>query len=229
MEYNKQAFKAEFFAFADEKYRQFATKIGIGKIQPLGIKAPILKTIAKELAKSNWQEFFDAEENFCAEVIILKGLCLGYAKIGFEEFLTYLKKFFEMVESWAETDMTTPTFKIINKNKEQIWEEIQSYLICKKEYQTRLAIIIMLDYFLTDEWIDKVLAVLPKIEQGQYYVDMALAWILSVCFVKYREKTLQIFEKKAFSKWVQNKAIQKCRESFRVSDDDKQMLLSYKV
>ena len=80
-----------------------------------------------------------------------------------------------------------------------------------------------------DLWIDKVLDVLQKIGQGQYYVDMALAWTLSVCFVKYRDKTLNLFEKKCFSKFVQNKAIQKCRESFRVSEEDKQLLQKYKL
>ena len=229
MEYNKKTFKNDFLQLADEKYREFSKKIGIGKIEPIGIRTPQLRTFAKQLSKSNWKELFECESNWCSEVIILKGLCLGYAKIDIDEFLIYLHKFFEMVESWAETDMCASSFKIIKKHNKRVFDEIKPYLFCKEEYKVRLAIIILLDYFLIDDWIDKVLELLPTIEQDVYYIDMAIAWILSVCFVKYREKTLQIFEKKAFSKWVRNKAIQKCRESFRVSNEDKQLLLSYKV
>ena len=229
MEYINKTFKKELLALADKKYKEFSEKLGMGQLEMFGIRIPVLKKLAKELSKTNWQEFFDCEENFCAEVVTLKGMCLGYAKLEFDYFLKYLKKFFDMVESWVETDTTVPTFKIVVKNKERVWQEIMPYLLGAKEYQTRLALIILLDYFLTDDWIDKVLEILPKIEQGQYYVDMAFAWILSVCFVKYREKTLKIFEKKCLSKFVQNKAIQKCRESFRVSFDDKQLLLNFKL
>ena len=229
MKYDKKTFKKELLLLSDEKYQQFLAKLGIGELKPIGIKIPELKKIAKQMAQSNWQEFFDAEPNFCPEVIMLKGLCLGYAKIDFDEFLIYLKKMFEIVESWSETDTTAPACRIIAKNKQRIWQEIQPYLFCGKEYKTRLAIIILLDYYLTDEWIDKVLELLPQIEQGQYYVDMAIAWTLSVCFVKFRDKTLEVFEQKRFSKFVQNKAIQKCRESFRVSGTDKHLLLAYKI
>ena len=229
MNYNKKTFKTELLLLSDEKYRQFTSKLGIGKLEPLGIRIPELKKIAKQLAKSNWQEFFDIEPNFCPEVIMLKGLCLGYAKIDFDEFLIYLKKLFEIVESWSETDTAAPACRVIAKNREEIWQVIQPFLFCGKEYKTRFAIIILLDYYLTDEWIDKVLEILPKIKQGDYYVDMAIAWILSVCFVKFRDKTLEVFEQKKFSRFVQNKAIQKCRESFRVSNDDKELLKEYKL
>lgn len=229
MNYNKKTFKIELLLLSDEKYRQFTSKLGIGKLEPLGIKIPELKKIAKQFALSNWQEFFCEEENFCPEVIILKGLCIGYAKIDIDAFLIYLHKFFDMVESWTETDTTAPSFKIIIKNREQVWQEILPYIFCESEYKTRLAIIILLDYFLVDEWIDKVLDILPKIKQGDYYVDMAHAWLLSVCFVKFRDKTLKLFEQKCFSKFVQNKAIQKCRESFRVSSVDKELLKTCKI
>ena len=229
MKYNKKTFKIEIVNLCDEKYRDFSKKIGIGKLEPIGITIPKLRVLARELSKSNWQDFFECEDNWCSEIIILKGLVIGYAKIDIDEFLKYLHKFFDMAESWAETDVCASNFKIIKKNNQKIFDEIMPYLFCGEEYKVRLAIIILLDYFLTDDWIDKVLELLPKIEQGEYYIDMALAWILSVCFVKFRDKTLMLLEKKTFSKFVQNKAIQKCRESFRVSAEDKQLLQKYKL
>lgn len=227
--YDSKTFKNQLEILKDEKYREFTKKLGIGKLEPIGIRLPQLKSLAKELANSNWQEFFMCEKNWCSEIITLKGLVIGYAKIDFEIFTKYLNQFFDMVESWIETDTSAPSFKIIKKNKQQIFDLINPYLFCNQEYKTRLALIILLDYYLTDDYIDKVLEILPNIQQGQYYVDMALAWILSVCFVKYRDKTIQLFECKRFSKFVQNKAIQKCRESFRISQQDKELLKQYKL
>ena len=227
--YNKNNLKNELNGLADEKYKQFSSKMGMGKLNILGIRVPKLRTLAKELANSNWQEFFVHENNWCSEIIVLKGLVIGYAKIDIDTFENFLLKFFDMVESWMETDICASNFKIINKNRQQIFEFIKPYLFCNQEYKTRLAIIILLDYFLINEYIDSVLKILPKIEHGDYYVDMAVAWLLSVCFVKFREKTLDLLKQKKFSRFVQNKAIQKCCESFRVSTKDKELLKEFKI
>ena len=229
MEYNKDEFEKYLKSFVDEKYAEFSGKIGIGKLKPIGVRVPKLREIAKDLSKSNWQEFFDLQKNDSTEIITLKGLCLGYAKVGFDEFLLYLTKFFEMVESWAETDISASSFKIIKKNLQQTYNFVLPYLFCEEEYKVRLAVIILLDYFLCDEWVDDVLCKIQKIQFGKYYIDMAVAWLLSVSFVKFREKTLSLLEKKSLPKFVQNKAIQKCKESFRVLQEDKTMLETLKI
>ena len=95
MEYSNKTFKKELLALADKKYKEFSEKLGIGQLEMLGIRIPVLKKLAKELSKTNWQEFFDCEENFCAEVVTLKGMCLGYAKLEFDYFLKYLKNIFD--------------------------------------------------------------------------------------------------------------------------------------
>ena len=47
--------------------------------------------------------------------------------------------------------------------------------------------------------------------------------------MKYRDRTLQLLEQQTLEPWVQNKAIQKCRESYRVSPEDKVLLNALKV
>ena len=229
MKYEKQNFKQKLLSFADIDYAKFSAKIGIGKLVPIGVRVPKLREIAKEMSEQNWREFFDLEENFSPETIMLKGLCLGYAKIYFDEFLSFLSKFFDIVESWAEVDIAASSFKIIKNNLQKTYDFILPYLLSFDEYKVRLAVVILIDYFVNDIWIDTVLDVIPKINFGKYYIDMAVAWLVSVCFAKYRDKTLLLFEKKCLPKFVQNKAIQKCRESFRVSQLDKSLLLQFRI
>ena len=85
-----------------------------------------------------------------------------------------------------------------------------------------------MNYFLTDEYIDQVLGWYGAISHDGYYVKMAIAWALSVCFVKYRDKTLGFLNTRPIDNFTYNKAIQKMLESYRVSGEDKTMLRGMK-
>lgn len=89
-------------------------------------------------------------------------------------------------------------------------------------------LIMMLDYFLREEYVEQILVIVNNIKSEQYYVRMAQAWLIAELFVKTREQTLKLLKHNNLAPWVQNKAIQKIRESYRVTPDDKQLLLSYK-
>ncbi len=86
-----------------------------------------------------------------------------------------------------------------------------------------------MDYFLDVEHIDFALDQLAGIPQGQYYVDMAVAWALSVALIKHYDRTEPLFRTPVFSKFVHNKAIQKARESFRIDHERKAYLNTLKI
>jgi 3-methyladenine DNA glycosylase AlkD len=87
----------------------------------------------------------------------------------------------------------------------------------------------LMDYYIDDEYIDKTLDILSKTDTDFYYVNMATAWALSVAFVKYKEKVLNLLKSKTLTKTVQNMTIQKIRESNRVSKEDKELVKAFKV
>ena len=66
-------------------------------------------------------------------------------------------------------------------------------------------------------------------EETHYYVNMANAWLVAECFTKQRDKTLNLIKNKTLNKFVQNKAISKCRDSFRVSPEDKELLKTFRI
>ena len=105
---------------------------------------------------------------------------------------------------------------------------MQPYLNSSGEYERRFALVLLMQHYLVDEWIDRVLAVYSSVRLEDYYVKMAVAWGLSVCFVKYREKTLAFFRETDMESWTYNKALQKTRESYRVTQEDKEMLKGMK-
>ena len=87
----------------------------------------------------------------------------------------------------------------------------------------------LIDYYLTDEYIDRVLEILTSVHRQEYYINMAVAWALSAAFVKYESKVMPIFEERSLTPFVHNKAIQKSRESFRVDKETKDYINTLKI
>ena len=74
-----------------------------------------------------------------------------------------------------------------------------------------------------------LLKIFDKIQHEGYYVKMAVAWAISMCYVKFPEKTRAFLEHNHLDTFTQNKAIQKIRESYRVSQEEKEELKKLKV
>ena len=53
---------------------------------------------------------------------------------------------------------------------------------------------------------------------------MAVAWAISVCFVKFRNKTLDFLDASNLDDFTYNKSLQKIRESNRVCKEDKDIV-----
>ena len=105
-----------------------------------------------------------------------------------------------------------------------MYEYIQKYLNSDKEYELRFAIVVLMQYFINEDYIDAILQIYDNIRHDGYYVKMAVAWAISVCFVKFREKTLEFLKCSNLDDFTYNKSLQKVRESNRVSKEDKDMV-----
>ena len=152
------------------------------------------------------------------------GAGIGYAKLEVEKRLELLREFVPKINNWGTCDIVCSNLKFIKQNKELVWEFIQPYLKSNKEFEIRFGVVILLNYFIEDEYIDRVLLILEKIKHEGYYAKMAVAWALSVCFVKYWDKTLEYFTTCCLEKWTYNKTIQKTCESYRITQDKKNLL-----
>ena len=94
----------------------------------------------------------------------------------------------------------------------------------EKEFYIRAGLIIMLDHYVDDTHIQDILKQVDRINTDVYYVNMARAWLISICFIKYREETLDYLKNNNLDKFTFNKAISKMCDSYRVSLEDKEML-----
>ena len=118
--------------------------------------------------------------------------------------------------------------KITKKYKKKMWNFIQKYLNSDKEFEIRFGIVIILDYYIDEEYLDKNFEIFQKIKNDNYYVKMAIAWAISICLIKYYDRTIKYLEKAKLDNWTYNKSIQKAIESYRINDEQKEHLRQMK-
>lgn len=215
---------------ADEKYREFHSRLipGVESIF-YGVRVPALRKLARQLVKGDWRGFVELRKDSSVyEFNMLCGMVCALAKCDFEEKLEYVKKFIPSIDNWAVCDIVCGDLKDIKNNRERMYEFVLPYLKSQNEYEVRFAVVILMQYFVTDEYINDVLKNYDDIRHKGYYVKMAVAWGISICFVKYRNITLEYLASCNLDDFTYNKSVQKMIESFRVSREDKEMLRSMK-
>ena len=212
---------------AEDKFRQFNERLMPGTKNTLGIRVPILRDIGKQIAKGDFRSFLSIEKNDCHEEILLEGLVIGYAKMEPLEFLDYLYKYIKKVSNWALCDVAVSTWKIVGKNLNFFWPEILSMTKNEHSWSQRVSIIILLDYYLTSEWIEKVFLAVSQIQSTDYYVRMSIAWLIATAFAKQREKTIEYLNHAELDSEVLKMTAQKIRDSRRISLLDKNWITQY--
>ncbi|MBR4110361.1 MAG: DNA alkylation repair protein [Clostridia bacterium] len=192
----------------------------------LAIMAPTIKDISKQITKGNYREFlnlrlWDFYENTAIYANIISSIK------DFDELKTNLEWYSKKVDNWASCD----ALKINIKGKEkEIIELSKEYIKSKKPFVRRIGVILLFKLVKKDEFIKEIFEILNSFEnEKEYYVNMVNAWLICECFIHKREETINFLNTHKLNKFTLNKAIQKCRESYRISLDDKNMLLKYKV
>lgn len=215
----------------DEGYAKFNQKLCPDtKRKILGIRVPALRKLAQKIVKEDdWQAFLKQAQDDYFEEVLLQGLVIAYAKIEMDEKLAYLKWFIPKIDSWAICDTFCPTLKIKPQELSKMWEFIQPYLQSSQEFDVRFAVIMMLNYYLIDEYIDQVLQNLDQVTHEGYYAKMAVAWTIAEIGVKFNKKAMQYLKgDNHLDKFTYNKALQKMRESYRIEQGQKEILKQMK-
>ncbi len=215
--------RQELEKLAEQDYKQFSAGLLPGVEHILGIRLPMLRKMAARIAADDWQPYLAAEPYYFEE-IMLQGMVIGAIKVPVEERLTYIAAFVPAINSWSVCDSFCSGLKFAAKNQELVWQFIQPYLHSGQEYQIRFAVIMMMNYFLTAEYIDAVLSLLEQIEHEGYYVKMAVAWTLATALAKQPEPVWAYFQRQQLDSDTWKKTIQKCLESRRIPEVQKIVL-----
>lgn len=162
------------------------------------------------------------------EEIMFQGIIIGYAPLTLEERFFYLDKFIPKIDNWSVCDSVCATMKFALEYPQETWDFLQKHVQGREEYGIRFAVVMYINYFLNEEYLDRVLAVLDEIDHPGYYVKMAVAWAVSMCYVVNAKKTENFLQKCSLDDFTYNKAIQKMIESRQVTAGEKEKLKGWK-
>ncbi len=221
--------REELFKMQDLKYRDFHSKLmpTVLKDKIIGVRVPVLRKFAKELAKSKeYGDFLECLPHKYYEEDNLHAFILESIS-DFDELILKADKFLPYIDNWATCDMFRP--KAFAKNKDRLLPEIYEWLKSDKTYTVRYAIGLLLSFYLDEDFSEIYLKKVSEIKSEEYYINMMIAWYFATALSKQYEAAVQFLEKKTLGVWVHNKTIQKAIESNRIDAKTKEYLKSLKI
>lgn len=229
-EWNEEEYREfleELLRLSDITYKNFNFKIIFTNYEKIGIRMPILKDLAKKIVRGNARSFLEVVGDVYYEEVILEGLVISMLS-DLELCLSYFERYIEKIDNWALCDNVIASMKIVKNNRDLFLKRIKKYLKSKDEYRVRVGFVLLLNYYVEEDYIDQIFDFCNSVKLDTYYVNMSIAWLISECFVKEKGKTIEFLACNELNDFTQNKAISKIRDSYRVSGIDKLTVLDFK-
>ena len=216
------------FQYKDPGYAAFQLKLipGIPPESVIGVRVPVLREFAKELIKEGTYEVFLEElphafydENML-HALIISGLT-EYDACVFET-----ERFLPYIDNWAVCDILSP--RAFKKNKNKLICKIRDWTASSHTYTCRFGLGMLMAHYLDSEFREEYLQIPASIHSNEYYVNMMIAWFFATALSKQWDSVFPYFSDGKLDTWVNNKAIQKARESYRITQAQKELLKKYK-
>lgn len=215
----------------DEKFASdpMHAKILATKQRVLGIRTPDLRMFVKKLCKNvEMDTILPLKDNYWEETLVA-GMSIAYIK-DINRAYAELMKFCTRIDNWATCDQVCSSLKIFKKDKQNLFlDKFIDVCYSENQWTARVGIVMLMSYYLKPECIDKILIAMQNITNHTYYVDMAVAWLISYVVINFPNKAIMLLERKKLTKFIQNKAISKSRDSYRVSENIKEKLIKYRI
>lgn len=215
-------FREELVKLADDKYREFSKK-GIPCDRPfLGVRIPEIRKLVKEIPPKDFDEFLAARP-VAIEEVIARGFLI--ARLPYEKMLEVFDSQIELLDNWCTVDTFCAALrKTVKKHEDDFWEcKVEKLLKNQNEFAVRMGIVAMLDFYVNPRYLQIIFTQIEKLKNhDEYYVRMALAWLLAECFIKFPNETYEYMNYSNLDKWTFNKAISKICDSYRVDSEMKE-------
>ena len=210
----------------EPKYLKFTSALMPGVENILGIRLPLLRKIAREIAAGDWRAYLAQAGDFYFEERMLQGMVISYARCDPAEKLGHVTRFIPKIDNWAVCDCFC--WRLKAAERQPMWKFIRPRFGSEAEYEVRFAVVMALGNFVDQAHLEDLLQSLDGIRHEAYYARMGVAWAVSVCYVKFPARTHAWLESCSLDDRTYNKSLQKIVESHRVGDAAKQEIRAMK-
>lgn len=212
------------FEMQDTGYREFHSKLmpETDKEKIIGVRTPVLRKFAKQIygtpeadnfLKSLPHKYYE-EDNLHA--FLLEQIC------DYDKLISELDKFLPYIDNWATCDMMKP--KIFKNHLPELKEQCFEWIESEHTYTVRFGVVMLMTHYLENEFDISIPERISRIGSEEYYIRMAVAWYFATALAKQYDAVLPFIENHKLDPWTHNKAIQKARESYRITKEQKTQL-----
>ena len=217
------------FQLQDKSYRDFHSKLipTIPVETIIGVRIPAIRKLAKEYGKDPGSvEFLKQLPHTYYDENILHALLVAEIK-DYEVCVKEVERFLPYVDNWAVCDIFSP--KVFRKNKDKLIDKIREWTASDHPYTCRFGMEMLMTHFLDEDFRVEYLEIPATVHSEEYYVNMMIAWFYATALAKQWDATIGYIEDQRLDTWTHNKTIQKARESYRITPEQKEYLKTLKM
>ena len=209
---------------ADDYYRDFIMR-GIPSERPfIGVRIPKIREIVKSIPYEEITGLLDATP-VAFEEVLFRGMLI--ARLPYQSVLQYFDSQVNIIDDWCSCDTFCSEIRpIIKKQRNDFLDKkVEKLLQSEKEFPTRIGLVILKNNYMDFDYLFTIFDRVENLkDREEYYVKMAIAWLIAECFTKFPEETLGFLKSTKLPKWTFNKTISKICDSYRVDDEMKELL-----
>ena len=208
---------------AEIDFAKFQEKLIPTQQKILGVRTPIMRNIAKKY-QADFQEIFAFPDEYY-EVTFIK--LTQVSKLPYEQFIGLLEQCVQKIDNWATCD----SFKAISicNRQEEFLHILNRLFKTQKEFYQRYVLVVFLTEYMQEKWLPTIKNYLQLADTSHFYVHMAAAWLTAEIIIKHYDYGVTLLKESVLDIKTHNKAIQKARESFRLTTKQKEFLNSLKI
>ncbi len=210
---------------SDKKYQKFSSSLLPNVKNIYGVRLPVLRKLAKKLAK---QKCYIKNSAPCFEEIMLQGFVIAEIQCSDEEKQKMIIDFILKIDNWSVCDSFCCSLKCVKNNPETWWNWLQQFVFSEKEFEIRFGLVMLIFHFVNSNYVHQILNIIPSVSSDKYYAQMAMAWLIAECYIKYPDLVIDFIKNNNLPNDVHNKAIQKICESQRIDKETKTYLKEIK-
>lgn len=224
------------FALQDKEYAAFQAKLtpGVPTETFIGVRVPNARALAKMLEKEartsderrrELDDFLGSLPHRYYDENMLHGLLISQMK-DMDQCLMATERFLPYVDNWAVCDIMSP--KVFARHKQELLSRIRQWSTSSHTYTCRFGLEMLMTHFLDKDFAAELLEIPAAARSEEYYVRMMVAWFFATALAKQWDATLPYIEQHRLEPWTHNKTIQKARESYRITTEQKELLKAMK-
>ncbi len=220
--------KQNLMEFATPSMKNYLEKLVPNCLQILGVSIPNLKKIAKKICKLDYKRFIAEYDASSLELQMLVGIVIATADFTKEDRFFYINWYVSTIQDWAVCDCFVSSLKWSKNHLQEMLDFMQKYKESHKEFEVRFFVVMLLTYYLRDEYFEQAFEIVCNLHIDFYYSKMAVAWFLATLMIDHPLLVMGYLKDCSHDDFIILKTIRKIQESYRISPEAKIQILKYR-